>query len=358
MAKNRYRAEVRPQKDSSPNENLPRSVEPKNVKSLASTSTQNQTYQAPAPGRSPSNSVGGRTAVITRKRKGLPVWLSVIALGVVTWLVIAFFLLSGAKSDPKPVAVLNSPDAHSLAFNPARPEVVYFGSHNGLLKSQDNGSTWQPTNLSNLDAMGIGLAGDGRTIYISGHDVFSRSDDGGLSWRSLLDRLAGATDVHALAVDPANPARLYIFAVGAGLLKSEDRGQSWHAISSQLGNGLSSLALGNDTLWAAVAGRGVLRSQDGGVNWQAASGYANSALEASNKVTALAFDPATNMLYAGTSNGLFHSMDGGSSWNRLGYPEAVATVAVNPANPKNLLLVNLKGEVFRSQDGGISWPGN
>lgn len=356
MSKKPFRAEAGPQEAAPSGENLLRPVEAKSVKTQAPTSKRNQAYSL----TDRSKRVRGTTVITpTRKRKGLPVWLAVIVLGVVVWVVIAFFLLSGGKSDQKPVALLNSPDVHSLAFNPTRPEVVYFGSHSGLLKSQDNGSTWQTTNLSNLDAMGIGLSGDGRTIYISGHDVFSRSDDGGSSWHSLLDRLAGsgATDVHALAVDPASPSRLYIFAVGAGILKSEDSGQSWQAVTSQLGNGLSSLAFGNDTLWAAVSGRGVLRSQDGGVSWQAASGYANSALEASNKVTALTFEPATSMLYAGTSNGLFHSMDGGSSWNQLGYTGPVATLAVNPSNPKNIVLVSPKGEVFRSQDGGVSWPG-
>jgi len=294
------------------------------------------------------------------RQKRFPLWLVVIGAGVVIWAVIAFLLLSGGKSEPKPVATLNTPDIHALAFNPAQPETVYFGSHNGLLKSRDNGLSWQPTNLANLDAMGIGVAGDGKTVYISGHAVFSRSDDGGITWRSLLDRLAGtgATDVHALAVDPTNPARLYIFSVGAGLMKSEDSGQHWQVVSKQLANGLVSLALGNNTLWAAVTGRGVLRSQDGGNSWEAASGYANAALDTNNKVAALAFNPNSNTLYAGTVNGLFLSSDGGSSWNGSGYTQPVAALAVNPVNPKNILLVNTRGEVYRSLDGGLSWPGN
>jgi len=195
-----------------------------------------------------------------------------------------------------------------------------------------------------------------KTIYIGGHDVLMKSEDGGQSWRSLVDKLPGS-DIHALAVDPANSANLYAYAMGAGLLKSSDGGQNWQKVSATaLDSRITALAYGNNTLWAAQGTQGVLRSQDEGATWQAASGFANAALNSGSRVTTLAYDAGSAMLYAGTSAGLYHSMDGGTSWNRLSYVGAVAAVAVNPANSKNMLLVNPQGEVFRSDDAGLSWP--
>lgn len=293
------------------------------------------------------------------KGKGWPIWVWVIGLVALVWVGIGLYLLlSNGSKEAQPIAKLDVPDVHSLAFSPTNPDTIYFGSHKGLLKSSDGGRNWQPTLLNKGDAMNIAPAKDGKLIYIAGHNLFLKSVDGGQTWRSLINNLLDSEDIHALAIDPANPMTLYAYGLGAGLMKSNDGGEKWPIISKQLGSDTVALAYGNNTLWAAGLGRGVLRSSDGGVTWQAASGFANGALNADVRVTALAYAEKEGMLYAGTGDGLYHSMDGGSSWNRvIGYSGTVAALAVNPANPKNLLLVNSQGAVYRSTDGGVSWPG-
>ena len=292
----------------------------------------------------------------TNKRKKLATWIWVVGLLTTVWVLIALYLLLGSKgADQKPIATINSPDVHSLAFNPVEPDTVYFGSHTGLLKSIDGGHSWQSTLLKNQDAMGMGVGSNGKVIYISGHNVLMKSENGGQSWSSLLNHLP-ASDVHGLAIDAVNPAKLYVFIVGAGLFRSSDGGQSWQPVSNQLGNMVMGLAYGNNVLWAVVMDRGIVRSQDGGTTWEAASGFANSSLNSSSPVMTLAYDNTTNMLYAGTTDGLYHSSDGGTSWTKFPYNGSAAAVAVNPTNPKNLLLVSDKGEVYRSNDGGLSWP--
>ncbi len=304
-----------------------------------------------------------------RKSKKVPVWLVVAGLIAVVWLGLGFYLLfwSGGGQQPgsqQPVATLQTPDVHSLAFSSTSDLAitVYFGSHNGLLKSSDAGRTWQATSLKNQDAMNTGISRDGQTMYVGGHDVFLKSVDGGQSWRQPAGRLPGS-DIHAMTVDPANPQTVFAVAVGVGLMKTEDGGQTWQIVSSanQLGPTTAALTYGNNnsnTLWAATADRGILRSQDSGISWQAASGFANGALNPNNRITALAFDAQNGMLYAGATDGLYHSMDGGNSWNRLNsFKGSVAALAINPATPKNLMLVTPQGQIFRSSDSGVSWPG-
>lgn len=292
--------------------------------------------------------------------KKIPWRLWVVVVVGMVWLGFGmyFLLLSGpdSQSEPKPIASIKAPDYHSLAFNPARPEIIYFGSHAGLMKSEDSGQTWQAGNLQNQDAMNISLAKNSPLAYIGGHDVFFKSEDSGQTWRSLLQRLP-ATDIHALALDPTNSNRLYAYAVGLGLLKSEDGAQNWQLVSRKLGDSTTGLAFDGKTLWAATLERGVLRSQDNGATWELASGFVNGALDNSARVNSLAFDIQTNRLYAGTSQGLYQTQDGGASWTRSGYGGVVAAAAVNPVNSKMLLVINPKGEVYRSQDGGLSWAG-
>jgi len=305
----------------------------------------------------PTTGTKSTTAAAASKRKqNSPRWFWLVGVIGVLWLIVGlyFLVLAGGKNDQKPIATLSTEDFHSLAFSPTESDTVFFGSHSGLLKSSDGGHSWQATKLKNQDAMSQGISQDGKLFYIGGHNVFSKSEDGGLSWRSLVDTLPGS-DIHALTIDSTNSRNIFAYAVGVGLLGSGDGGQSWQTVSSQPGNGTVSLAYGNATLWAAVINQGVLRSQDGGHTWQAASGFATGALNSNTRLTALAYDKAGGMLYAGSTDGLYLSMDGGAAWTRANYTGSVAALAVSPLNPKLLLLVNIQGGVFRSEDGGVSW---
>ncbi len=109
------------------------------------------------------------------KRKGWAIWVWVIGLVALVWVGIGLYLILGTGSkEAQPIAKLDVPDVHSLAFSPTNPDTVYFGSHNGLLKSSDGGRNWQPTPLNKGDAMNIAPAKDGKVIYIAGHNLFLR----------------------------------------------------------------------------------------------------------------------------------------------------------------------------------------
>jgi photosystem II stability/assembly factor-like uncharacterized protein len=287
----------------------------------------------------------------------LPLWLWIGVVFGLFWIGIGLFLFLKSSADTQqiPFSELTSPDYHSLAFNPAAPNIVFFGSHTGLLRSTDGGRTWQPTTLRDQDAMQIGVADDGKTIIISGHDVFQKSSDGGQTWQNMIANLQGATDIHAMAFDPANPNNLYFMAVGVGLIKSSNGGLTWTALpNSQVGQNILALAYGSNTLWASTSNRSILRSQDGGQTWQPASGFVNGALDAGLKIVSLSYDQPSNTLYAGTDNGVYRSTDGGNSWNKLSYKGVALAVATNG---QTLLVLNEKGEIYRSRNNGVSWNG-
>src|SRR5208337_874360 len=69
-------------------------------------------------------------------------------------------------------------------------------------------------------------------------------------------------------------------------------------------------------------------------------------------------DAAT--VYAGTTEGLFKTGDGGQSFQRITPPEFILNaVLVDPRNPRRLLIATDRGGVFSSDDAGASFqPSN
>jgi photosystem II stability/assembly factor-like uncharacterized protein len=77
-------------------------------------------------------------------------------------------------------------------------------------------------------------------------------------------------------------------------------------------------------------------------------------------VHALAMDARGRALFLGTHAGLFHSEDGGRSWQRVVLPGShshvdVMAVAADPKDPSTVYAGTHEAGVFKSTDGGKSW---
>ena len=283
-------------------------------------------------------------------------WL--MAAGVLVLLIagswIVFSSSQSNKNSTLPISRLSTNDFHSLAFSPTEPETVFFGHHEGLLVSQNGGKDWQPTTLTNTDAMALGVpTSSPLTMYAAGHNVFVKSNDGGRTWQSVPADLPGL-DIHAFAVDPENPNKVFAHVVSFGLFGSEDGGISWEAISVTVPASIHSLTLGEDdqTLYAAAGGAGLWQSQDGGRNWAPVQNLPD------NDVIAVAYVRGNGRLYVTTAEpaaGLYYSDNGGQTWASTGLSDTLLTVAISPLDPDHIIVVNDQGGVFASRDGGISW---
>ncbi len=65
-----------------------------------------------------------------------------------------------------------------------------------------------------------------------------------------------------------------------------------------------------------------------------------------------------DVVYAGTQDGPYRSLDGGDSWERLGFPERGAIVwslAFHPGNPTIMYAGLAPVGLYRSTDGGDTW---
>ncbi|MCI0649998.1 MAG: zinc ribbon domain-containing protein [Chloroflexi bacterium] len=284
-------------------------------------------------------------------------WLLAAGVVAAVWagvVGIFYFRARTAIESQQPITTLAAADYHAMVILPADPNFAFLGHGGGLMWSSDGGINWQPASVSGeVLALAVHPA-DPLRVYATGSDLFLRSDDGGRNWAEVATDLPGR-DIQALAVAPDDPETLYAFIAGQGLWRSENGGMNWRPVDTTLSENVTTLALTPRTIYVGTDGAGILRSDDGGATWASGNGIVNGALD-SPRVRALAYDPTTEMLYAGTDRGLSFTTSTGSGWTRRPFSSDVAALALGP-DGTTMLLVTSGGEVYRSRDRGVTWGG-
>ena len=264
-----------------------------------------------------------------------------------------FFFGKPESPAPQSIAVLATRDVHALAISPSSIDSVFFGHHDGVLRSTDGGYRWRPLPISG-DAMALAIPpSNPQLVYMAGHEVFFKSTNGGNTWERMVYDLP-YDDIHGFAVDPNSPNTLYAFVVGFGLYNSLDGGATWKRLSTKLPDTVMALAVAVNNprvLYAGTMSDGLLKSSDGGITWQPVTNGIRNRM-----IMALVTVPSRpGLLYAGTDKGLFRSDDGGTSWSPTGFKDGVGAVAVAPGNPQLVVIVDMRTNVYRSKDAGSTW---
>ncbi|HJS99722.1 MAG TPA: hypothetical protein VJ756_11570 [Terriglobales bacterium] len=237
------------------------------------------------------------------------------------------------------------------------PNTFYFGAvAGGVWKTTDGGLNWTPLTdkekgmSPSIGALAVSesnpnviYAGSGeaciRGNIVGGNGVY-KSIDAGKTWKSV-----GLSDTHAIGriiVDPKNPNRVFVAALGHPFADNEERG--------------------------------IFRSLDGGKTWQkvlykdAKSGGIDITFAPSNPNLLFAALWETqrtpwNLDSGGPGSGLYRSSDGGDTWKELtghGLPDGPLGrigVTVSGGNPNRVWAVieANKGGIYRSDDGGDTW---
>jgi hypothetical protein len=167
-------------------------------------------------------------------------------------------------------------------------------------------------------------------------------------WIPLLDHIGwddwNLLGVEAMAVDPAHPDRLYLavgtyaqaWASNGAVLRSEDRGARWERtdLAVKLGANEDGRGTGerllvdprdSDVLWLGTRHDGLLKSTDRGVTWHVAEGFPGAPSATGQGVTLLV--AAGRAVYAGWGDGspnLYRTTDG-TTWTALpGQPAGAA----------------------------------
>jgi photosystem II stability/assembly factor-like uncharacterized protein len=210
-----------------------------------------------------------------------------------------------------------------------------------------------------------------------------------MRWREIGPMRAGRT--RALAGVPSEPSTFYIGAVGGGVFKTTDAGETWHSLwTSEPTGSIGSIAVANsdpNIIYVGSGeglarpdlstGDGVYKSTDAGKTWT------HLGLSDGQQIGQIAIDPKdANIVFAAVEGhpygpnaerGLFRSTDGGASFKKVLYIDdktGASEVQIDPQHP-NIVFAGMwqrqegawengswsgtNGGLFRSTDGGDTW---
>lgn len=284
-----------------------------------------------------------------------------VLFAAVAWI----YFTAPDRQKEQPVSKVAAVVPLTMSIRSGASPLGLIGTPSGVLVSHDQGASWQQVLFEGgVRAVGVGPT-DSSPSYLAGGHLW-RGDARG--FQEVATDLP-VSSVQALAVDPSGPNRVYAVVAGRGLYRSDDAGQRWTALGTDVPANVTSLALvgGQRPLFfVATTEQGIYASGDGR-SWGNASGFVNGALP-TQVVMALAYDPhsgdryespsgetASGALYAGTNLGLFKSIDDGRSWAAMPFHRPIAALGVSQSGDHLMLAVDLDGNVYRSRDGGLTW---
>lgn len=274
----------------------------------------------------------------------------------------------------------------------------------GRLTTSAPGLAWEAVGPFNIGGRITALAvvPGGTTIYLaSANGGVFRSDNSGVDWTSVFDR-DYAFSIGALALDPTDPNTVYCGAGeansavdtydGSGLFRTRDGGQSWQYVGLAETRRIGRVAVdpsNPDRIYVAAMGtqfstnpdRGLYRSENGGESWTKVL-FVND----STGVTDVVINPAhpetvycatwervrrpTYRRAFGPGCGIWRSIDSGTTWTRLqnGLPAPSDNVgriglAIAPSRPSMVYAQIGSGAsggyiglgMYRTADGGDTW---
>ncbi|HET8913485.1 MAG TPA: hypothetical protein VFN23_18580 [Ktedonobacteraceae bacterium] len=230
-----------------------------------------------------------------KKRRGLLIALTIIlaAILLATWLE---YNSPSNKTDPAiPGQPLSNRENHlHIIAQGAQPGSLYLGTHFGIFTSKDNGRSWpQPRGIMNqfmitsisynptqpsqmgIIALPTGSLGGKAGVY------FSR--DNGQNWQaSQPTNLNGNVYPFSIRAGSGGPGNFYAFYVYAGWYETNDLGAHWHPItSSPLANMLTPSFLTDPTnpKHLLLGGdQGLFESLDDGSTWNQLSSVQGNVL--------------------------------------------------------------------------------
>ncbi len=231
----------------------------------------------------------------------------------------------------------------------------------GLLISEDAGDSFETHGDIPSDALvndieaSSSVLEDGLVLAV-GSGIWL-SEDGGRSWERRCPPAAAPLIDVDLSPDWSQDGRAAAVDGAGGVLLSDDWGWSW-SFAGQAPGWPAQVSLGQQrNIWLATLDQGLWHSEDGGQSWDAAS------LDVPQ--VAVVEDLGSGLvLAAGTTQAVWRSEDGGSSWSlRAQYLEEpehdqpsddVHYFEIVQDHPGDLYLASWEGPA-RSEDGGRTW---
>jgi photosystem II stability/assembly factor-like uncharacterized protein len=250
-------------------------------------------------------------------------------------------------------------DLAVVSHDPAR---LYAAAWEGFYRSEDGGRNWKRCSegLGNVEVDALAWDGQGRLLAGTRMGIYQRASDAN-KWEPLSQ---GLPERHVQVFESDPESQVFYAGTDEGLLRSDDGGQTWAEVTSGLtGRGMPDLAVDPQSpehLYIRLKFERVYESWDGGRNWEARW----EGLGAAREVISIDLG-SSGLLVAGANDGLFrwtcpeHSRGDSSErlWQRVA-PElegqTIFTVVIDPRD-EAVVYAGATDGLWRSQDGGDSW---
>jgi hypothetical protein len=236
----------------------------------------------------------------------------------------------------------------AIAVNPIDDSEVYLGTGVGVYNGKKDIYHWQQQfkGLNRLAVNDMDIAGDDLHVasLISGN--FSYTDAGEWLYKGLFYTLF-------IRANPEEPNILLATAdteyMERWLYRSVDRGNTWNRVEYFSTPYPLPIAIAPSDPNRVYAGR--LRSDDKGATWDTMSADLSG-------YSALAVHPEyRDVLYVGNKKGVFKSINGGTSWDTLAFPDTYnpKILAIDPQNGENIYVGVYYHGIYKSTHGGVEW---
>ncbi|MEW6004452.1 MAG: SdrD B-like domain-containing protein [Stygiobacter sp.] len=210
---------------------------------------------------------------------------------------------------------------------------LYAATEKGVY--QYDGSSWNLTNLKNVDVRAITSFGKKLFAGTWGKGVFV-SEDQGKTWNEFNESLTNSA-VQTLAVNKNGD--LFAGTAGGGVFKVFNGENKWYQYN--VGNNIiTSISCTNESIVASTYGGGVYTSFDNGSNWE------RTALT-QNYIYSSTVDKNGKLYLSSWTSGVFKSEDKGTNWQPLGMGGFGVSSLVASLNSNDVIAGTKEGKIYK-----------
>ncbi len=269
-----------------------------------------------------------------------------------------------------------------VSADPDNAEIVYASSMNTVFRTTDRGNNWEE--IVSFRGTGIMIhalaAGPEITqsLYICTGDGLYRKDIRRMKLEKIYSGIGEEEGtVRSIAINSKNENYLYI-GTGAGIFFTKNRGNDWEKGRNMPSDtDVNSIAIdkNDQKIIYTATDRGIFKSLNGGETWDRMyessfsmeNGYdlhEQKTLDSDERGTEKSINnivmdhEKSDLIYAGSSNGLLLSEDSGSTWkmaSSLGLASLnIQNIAVDPSDGNYLYVATGKG-VFVYSKATENW---
>ncbi len=226
----------------------------------------------------------------------------------------------------------------TIAAGSAKSARLLAGTDQGVYTTNNNGATWDSTNLMRVDVRNIIAGANGKMIAATWGKGIYQSIDQGATWVPMN---AGLTNLNVNSLHLDNNSDLLAATFGGGIYRFSELNSVWVAVPIAYKYVWSIHSASNGILYATTYGDGVYRSDDGGNSWSKMNtGLSNL------YIYSVAEDKNNNLVAISWAGGVSSMTPGSNAWTNLGLDGAgISSVHINSVS--GAILVGTKdGSIF------------